>query len=164
MVGKRVINMRKGVRMKLLRLLPLACLLTAGAAHAQSSLDCPQLPADSGLVWKVMAGEDFVFCKALRESDSGEAFAVTIAKDSPFEPKRVDRAEPAVIDGHEAWWYRGEIASAPDAQVRETLIDLGDGRVAHISLRARTPAELAGILKEAESLQFGAGGPQLSSN
>jgi hypothetical protein len=150
--------------MKLLRLLPLACLLSAGAVHAQSALECPQLPADSGLAWKVMAGDDFVFCKALRDADAGEAFAVTIAKDSPFEPKRVDRAEPAMIDGHEAWWYRGEIASAPNAQVRETLIDLGDGRVAHISLRAKTESELASVLKEAESLHFGAGGPQLSSN
>jgi hypothetical protein len=164
MFGKPRHDMRKGVRMNLLRFLPLACLLAAGAAQAQAADGCPQLPAGSGLSWKAMSGDDFLFCKAIRDSDASEVFAVTIAKDSPFEPKRVDRAEQATIDGHEAYWYRGEIASAPDAQVRETLIELGDGRVAHISLRAASQGELADALKEAESLHFGAGGPQLSSN
>ncbi len=156
--------MRKGVRMNLFRFLPLACLLAIGAAQAQAADECPQLPTDSGLSWKAMAGDDFVFCKAIRDSDAGEVFAVTIARESPFEPKRVDRAEQATIDGHEAYWYRGEIASAPDAQVRETLIELGDGRVAHISLRADSAAELGEALKDAESVRFGAPGPQLSSN
>jgi len=145
------------------RMLPLACLLAAGAAQAQSAGECPLLPADSGLSWKAMAGEDFVFCKAIRDSDAAEVFAVTIAGDSPFEPRRSDRAEEAVIDGHEIRWYRGEIASAPDAQVRETLIELGDGRVAHISLRAASEAELAAVLEEAQALRFRSG-PQLSSN
>src|SRR3546814_11121656 len=74
------------------------------------------------------------FCKALRDSGE-EVFAVMISADSPFDPRRSNRDEETVIDGHETHWYRGEIASAPDAQVRETLIELDDGRVAHISLR-----------------------------
>jgi hypothetical protein len=147
--------------MNLFRILPLACLLAAGAAQAQSAGECPWLPGDSGLSWKAMAGDDFVFCKALQE-DGGEVFAVTISKDSPFEPKRADRAEEAMIDGHEMRWYRGEIASAPQAQVRETLIKLDDGRVAHISLRANSEAELSSALQQAQSLRFQ--GPQLSSN
>ncbi|MFC3659168.1 hypothetical protein [Luteimonas notoginsengisoli] len=147
--------------MNLLRILPLACLLAIGAVEAQSAGECPLLPGDSHLSWKAMTGDDFVFCKALQE-DGGEVFAVTIAKDSPFEPKRADRAEEAVIDGHETRWYRGEIASAPQAQVRETLIELGNGRVAHISLRANSEAELASALQQAQSLRFH--GPQLSSN
>ncbi len=146
--------------MNLLRILPLACLLAAGAAQAQSA-ECPLLPSDGGLSWKAMAGDDFVFCKALRE-DGAEVFAVTISKDSPFEPRRANRAEEAMIDGHETRWYRGEIASSPDTQVRETLIELDGGRVAHISLRANSEAELANALLEAQSLRFR--GPQLSSN
>lgn len=148
--------------MNLLRSLPLAFLLVAGAAHAQSAGECPLLPGESGMTWKTLVGQDFVFCKAIRDSDSAEIFAVTIAKESPFEPRRVDRAEETTIDGHAGYWYRSEIASAPDAQVRETLVELDDGRVAHISLHAASEAELANVLKEAEALQFR--GPQLTSN
>jgi len=149
--------------MNLFRMLPLACLLATGAVQAQSAGECPQLPADAGLSWKAMAGDGFVFCKAIRDSDATEVFAVTIAADSPFEPRRSDRAEEAVIDGHEVRWYRGEIASAPEAQVRETLVELGDGRVAHISLRAASESDLATALQEAQALRFRTG-PQLSSN
>jgi hypothetical protein len=156
------VHARKGVRMNLLRSLPLACLLLAGAAQAQSAGECPSLPKDSGMSWKTLAGQDFVFCKAIRDSDATEVFAVTISGKSPFEPRRGDRAERAMIDGHEGYWYRGEIASAPDAQVRETLIELEDGRVAHISLRATSGTELANALEEAGALRFR--GPQLSSN
>jgi len=154
--------MRKGVRMNLLRLIPLAFLLAAGAVQAQSVAgECPMLPGDSGLSWNAMTGDDFVFCKALRDSGD-EVFAVMISGDSPFDPKRSDRAEEAVIDGHATRWYRGEIASAPNAKVRETLIELDDGRVAHISMRASSEAELADALRQAEGLRFG--GPQLTSN
>src|SRR5690606_6313259 len=147
--------------MNLLRMIPLACLLAAGAAQAQSAGECPMLPGDSNLTWTAMSGDDFVFCKAIRNG-ADEVFAVMISKDSPFNPRRADRAEEAVIDGREMRWYRGEIASDPDAEVRETLIELGDGRVAHISLRANSRAELTDALEEAPSLRFR--GPQLSSN
>ncbi len=147
--------------MNLLRMIPLACLLAAGAAQAQSAGECPLLPGDSGLSWSALAGDDFVFCKALRDGGE-EVFAVMISRDSPFNPKRSDRAEETVIDGHQARWYRGEIASAPDAEVRETLIELDDGRVAHISLRAASEAELADALQQAQTLRFA--GPQLTSN
>src|SRR3546814_17941822 len=91
---------------------------------------CPLLPGDSGLSWNALAGDDFVVCKALRDSGE-EVFAVMISTDSPFDPRRSNRGEETVIDGHETHWYRGEIASAPDAQVRETLIELESGR-AHV--------------------------------
>src|SRR3546814_5925204 len=73
-----------------------------------------------------------------------------IPADSPFDTRRSNRGEETVIDGHETHWYRGEIASAPDAQVRETLIELDDGRVAHLSLRAASEAELADALQQAQ--------------
>lgn len=148
--------------MNLLRFLPLAALLAAGAAVAQTAGDCPVLPRDSGLHWDKMNAPELVFCKAIRDSDGAEMFAVTIAADSPFQPRRGDREDKATIDGHEVWWYRSEIASAPDAQVRETLIELPDGRVAHISLRADSIEALSAAMRQAGSIRFEA--PQLSSN
>src|SRR3546814_17079100 len=65
-----VVRLRKGVRMNLLRILPLACLLAAGAAQAQSAGDCPLLPGDSGPSGKAFAGHDLVFLTAL--GDHGE--------------------------------------------------------------------------------------------
>lgn len=149
--------------MNLLRVLPLACLLVAGMAQAQSVGECPLLPIDSDLTWQKLNGPDFTFCKAIRGSDNAEIFAVTIAKDSPFDPRRSNRGGKTVIDGHEVRWYRGEIAAAPGMEVRETLIELDDGRVAHISMRAASEDELAIAMKRAESLRFGSTA-QLSSN
>lgn len=145
-----------------IRFVALPCLLAAGVAQAQSAGECPMLPSDSGLTWRQLDGPDFTFCKAIRVSDDAEQFAVTLSSQSPFDPKRSNREEQGVIDGHSVYWYRSEIASAPDMQVRETLVELGDGRVAHISLRAANQTELADALREAESIRFH--GPQLSSN
>lgn len=140
--------------------LPLA-LLAAGQAHAQSAAECPALDKDSGLAWQTLDGPDFTFCKALRDVDGAEVFSVTISDASPFNPDRRDREEKAVIDGHEVRWYRSVIASDPDMQVRETLIELDDGRVAHIALRAASKADLAAALQHAEGIRFQ--GTQLSS-
>lgn len=149
--------------MNLLRLFPLTCLLVAGATQAQSIGECPLLPIDSDLTWQKLNGSDFTFCKAIRGSDDAEIFAVTIAEDSPFDPRRSNRVEKTIIDGHEGHWYRGEIASAPGMEVRETLIELDNGRVAHISMRAASESELANALKQAEALRFRPTA-QLSSN
>ena len=148
--------------MNLLRFLPLACLLVAGAANAQSAGECPTLSDEANLSWTKLDGPGFTFCKAIRDSDAAEILAVTLSEQSPFEPRRSDRAEKTTINGHAGYWYRGEIASAPDAQVRETLLKLDDGRVAHISLRADSEAGLANAIKEAEALRFDE--TRLSSN
>lgn len=144
------------------RLLVLACLLWAGAAHAQSPADCPTLPADSGLAWERLDGPDFTFCKAIRGSDARQVFAVMLSDDSPFRPNRGDRAEQTVIDGHEAHWYRSELAGNPDMRVRETLIELDRDRVAHISFRAASDEELAQAIRMVEGISFQ--GTRLSSN
>src|SRR3546814_11497028 len=111
-----VVRLRKGVRMNLLRILPLACLLAAGAAQAQSAGECPLLPGDSGLSWNALAGDDFVFCKALRDSGD-DVFAVLISADSPFDPRRSNRGGEPVIDGPDTHGYRCEIATAPPPPV-----------------------------------------------
>lgn len=148
--------------MKATRLLPLACLLWAGTLHAQTGVDCPTLPANSGLGWEKLDSADFTFCKAIRASDASQAFAVMIADSSPFKPRRGDRAEETVIDGHEAHWYRGQLAGNPGVLVRETLIELNRDHVAHISFRANSESALTETIREVEGLRFQ--GARLSSN
>jgi hypothetical protein len=145
--------------MNQIRFLSLACLSLAGLAlagvvQAQSAGNCPTLAPDSGLSWKQLDGPGFTFCKALHAADGSEAFAVTISGDSPFRPRRADRAEQAMIDGHDVYWYRSELAAAPNMLVRETLLELERDRVAHISLQAGSPEQLAELQKQVGAIRF----------
>jgi hypothetical protein len=126
--------------------------LAPGAAFAQSLAGCPTLPADTGLKWEQLDGPGFVFCRALR-GDGSEAFAVTLSDNSPFEPNRRNRAEPASIAGHQGHWYRSEIAGQ-DVIARETLVEVDGGGVAHISLRAADKAQKAQAMQQVQALRF----------
>lgn len=123
-------------------------------AFAQSATACPSLPAGEDLRWERLDGPGFVFCKALRNSDGSEAFAVTVSADSPFEPRRRNRAEQASIDGRDGYWYRSEIAAAPDSIARETLVEIDAQHVAHISLRATSEEQKAEAMRQAQGLRF----------
>lgn len=125
------------------------------AAPAPASGACPMLPDTAQLHWQHRAGSDGSdVCRALRDSDNSEAFGLYIAKKSPFQPKRGDRAEAGTIDGRAMHWYRGELAGKPDVQVRETLIQLDDGRSAHIWLQADSPEKLTEALGQSQSMRF----------
>jgi len=129
-------------------------LLAAGGAQAQAGADCPTLPADAGVEWEKLDGADYTFCKAIRASDGEQVLAVMIATEAPFRPRRGDRTRETVIDGHEAWWYRGQLSGNAGTEVRETLLELDRKLVAHISLRAGSEEQLAQAMTLAESLRF----------
>lgn len=138
--------------MLLVLLLPLLLLLS-GTAWAQSTMGCPHLPASTGLKWESSTGPDFVFCRALR-ADGSQAFGVYLGEDSPFEPKRRNRTETGTIDGQPVYWYRSEVATRPNIEVRETLLQLADGREAHIFLEAGTGEQLADTFRQVQQLRF----------
>ena len=130
-------------------------LALAGGVQAQAQNDpgvCPQLAADSGLAWQHKASKNTDFCRALR-SDGSEAFGLYIADESAFKPSRSNREDQASIDGRETHWYRSEIASKPDIEARETVLELADGRVAHIWIQA-TPEQLGEAKQQAQSMRF----------
>lgn len=130
-------------------------LLAAGAVQAQDAAGCPQLPAGSDLVWEHRATGDADFCRALR-ADGSEAFGLYISAKATFEPKRSNREEAGAIDGHEVHWYRAELVTKPNIEARETLLELDDGRVAHIWLQAAPGEALHDAFKMAGDLRFGA--------
>ncbi|WP_152597810.1 hypothetical protein [Novilysobacter arseniciresistens] len=130
-------------------------LLAAGAAQAQDMAGCPQLPAGSDLIWEHRATGDADFCRALR-ADGTEAFGLYISREATFEPKRSNREEAGAIDGHEIHWYRAELVTKPNIEARETLIELDDGRVAHIWLQAAPGDPLQSAFEMAGNLRFGA--------
>ncbi|QCW25682.1 hypothetical protein FE772_08390 [Lysobacter enzymogenes] len=115
--------------------------------------NCPLLPASTGLHWEYRGTADSDFCRALRE-DGSEAFGLYIADKSPFQPRRGDRVEEATIDGKQIHWYRSQIAGKPDVQARETLIEVGNGKLAHIWVQAQSADQLKEALGQTEGLRF----------
>lgn len=135
--------------MKLMRLLPLAALLASPVVAAQSA-SCPELPAASGLTWETVDGPDFTYCKAMR--DGTQAFSVMLRAESDFREQRSLReGDEVLIDGHEVYWYRGQVQHAI---VRETLLEIERNRTAHIVLRADSEEQLAQIQGIAQQLRF----------
>ncbi|WP_156911571.1 hypothetical protein [Luteimonas sp. J29] len=121
-------------------------------ALAELPTTCPELPATTGLAWETVAGDDFLFCKAVRE-DGFQAFSVMLRADSPFRERMSLREEAGRIDGHKVRWYRGQLPNE-EAIVRETLIELGKDLKAHIMLRVEDEAQLADSLRLAEQMRF----------
>lgn len=138
--------MTRSITLALLALMPLA-------ASAQSAATCPTLPVDAGLHWEQLDGPGFLFCKAIA-GDGAEAFAVTISRESPFKPRRVDRAEDASIGGQSTHWYRSQLASEPSVIVRETLVELREDQVAHVSLRAASEQAKERAMQQVQALRF----------
>lgn len=132
-------------------LLPL--LLAAGGVHAQDAAACPQLDASTGLSWEYRGGDGADFCRALR-ADGSEAFGMYISAQPSFSPNRSNREESDTMGGREVQWYRAELAGQPDIEARETLVELADGRSAHVWLQAATKAELQEAFQVTRQVDF----------
>jgi hypothetical protein len=133
--------------------LSLPLLLLAGAVQAQATDPCPQLPEGSGLAWDHKGGKDFDFCSAER-ADGSQAFGVTLSPEAPFEPSGSNRAEAGTIAGQATYWYRSQVATQPGVETREALVQLGDGRVAHVFVQAADAAQLAREMALVQALRF----------
>lgn len=137
-----------------------AGLLLAGAATnatAQTAADCPSMPPDAGLTWTVLRTDSLLLCRAMRIDNNQEAFALTLSRKSPFRPESELREEQGQIQGKKFWWYRGEIAGRPQELVRETLVKLDSGQIAHVFIRTEDPATLGRYQGVVQSLQFDGG-------
>ncbi len=136
-----------------------ASLSLAGVACAQETVApaettaCPQLPASSGLTWQYRSSGDADLCRALR-GDGSEAFGLYISAKPTFEPNRGDRKEQGQIDGHEVTWYQAELAAKPDVLGRETVLQLPDGRSAHVWLQADSAERLDAGFQLVQGLHF----------
>lgn len=133
----------------------LAALALAGAAQAQAASACPELPGNAGLTWEYRGSGDTQLCRALR-ADGSEVFGMAITAKPTFEPQRTDRAERSQVGGRDIYWYRTEIAAKPGVQAREALVDLPDGRSAHVWLQADSDEKLQADYQLLQGLSFGA--------
>ena len=131
-------------------------LVLGGTAGAQEAVSCPQLPANSQLSWEYRGSSDGDFCRALR-ADGSEAFGLYVSAKPTFEPRRADREERGQVDGQEVTWYRAELAADPNVQGRETVLQLPDGRSAHVWLQAGSLEQLNAGLTLVQGLHFSPG-------
>lgn len=125
-------------------------LLWAGTASGQTAAqdafsDCPAFPADtaSSLRWEVLRIPNMLLCRAMRTDDATEAFSLTISPESPFKPRRGDRAEVGNLNGRTIQWYRGIVPNEPNILIRETLIEVRKNLHIHIFMRAKDAETLA---------------------
>lgn len=142
--------------------LVLACVGLAANVVAQQASTCPQLPSNSGLAWEYRGSGDTELCRALR-ADRSEAFGLVISSKPTFEPQRPDRAERGKIDGRDVFWYRAELAQKPGVQARETIIELPDGRSAHLWLQADDNDKLQAGFQLVQGLRFAPTGQQVAA-
>ncbi len=140
--------------MRMMFVLMAGLLWSSHVAAQAADENCPELPVGASLGWEVAQGPDFVFCKAISQTDGSQAFSVMLGPDPVFRPDRALRDDSAVIDGHKVRWYRGDIATRRDTHVRETLVELGRRSNAHIVVRADSEDRLAHNRQLAESLRF----------
>ena len=143
-------------------MLSFAALWGAGHAVAQDaasgpSNDCPALPdaLAAKIGWEVKRFPGILQCNAVLQDGGTEVFALTVSEQSPFKPRRGDRAEKGTLaNGEELQWYRGELASETRTEVREALLRISRDRVVHVFLRAETPEALAERQQMVASLPF----------
>lgn len=135
----------------------LSAALFASAASAQSAPACPTLPSDAAnLQWTTLRTDSALLCRAM-DAAGQEAFAVTVARKSPFKPTGSLREESGEMQGQKLWWYRTEIAGRPDELVRETLVKLGGDRLVHVFIRTSDKDTMGRYQRVVQGLQFDAG-------
>lgn len=135
--------------------------LWAGHAGAQSAgqgplSECPALPEALAqkLRWEMLKVPNMLLCRGVFVDSGEEGFALTISEESPFKPRRGDRAEVGSLDGREVQWYRTEIAGDDKAQAREALVRVAANQVVHISMRAPSAEALLERQQMVLSLPF----------
>lgn len=135
----------------------LSAALFASTASAQSAPACPTLPSDAAndLRWNILKTDSALLCRAM-DGAGQEAFAVTVARKSPFKPTGSLREESGQMQGQNFWWYRTEIAGRPDELVRETLVKLGPDRVMHVFIRTTDKDTMGRYQRVVQGLKFDA--------
>lgn len=143
--------------MSSLSLVALSAALFASTASAQSAASCPTMPLEAAtdLRWTTLRTDSALLCRAM-DAAGQEAFAVTVARKSPFKPNGSLREESGEMQGQKLWWYRTEIAGRPNELVRETLVKLGGDRVVHVFIRTSDKDTMGRYQRVVQGLQFDA--------
>lgn len=123
-------------------------LLSAATVSAQSSKECPLLPASSGLQWQEQVQADFILCKA-STADGREVLSLMLSTRDPDVPlPRALRHEKGEFAGESMYWYQPDLGGQQPpgyATRRITVVRFDKNRYAQIALYPGDPQELGAL-------------------
>ncbi|HDS0951522.1 TPA: hypothetical protein QDZ34_003805 [Stenotrophomonas maltophilia] len=132
-------------------------LFVAAQAAAQAPVECPSLPASSGLQWQQQAQPDFVVCRAATE-DGREVLSLMLSQRDPGIPlSRALRQEKGSFGGESMYWYQPDLGGQKPpgyAERRISVVKLDKGRYAQIALYPGTPQELGSLQQLAQGMSL----------
>lgn len=143
---------------KTVRTVCAALLLAAAAtASAQQTVQCPLLPADSGLHWEQQVQSDFILCKATASDGRTVLNMMLTARDPGIALTRALRAEKGTFGGEALHWYKLDMGGRdlPGLESRRiTVVKLDKKRYAQIWIDAADSGELAGLQSLTQTLNL----------
>ncbi len=132
-------------------------LFAAAQAAAQAPVECPSLPASSGLQWREQAQADFVVCRAAT-ADGREVLSLMLSQRDPGIPlSRSLRQEKGSFGGESMYWYQPDLGGQQPpgyAERRISVIKLDKGRYAQIALYPGSTQELGSLQQLAQGMSL----------
>ncbi|MGE6333847.1 hypothetical protein [Stenotrophomonas sp. NPDC077659] len=132
-------------------------LLVATQAAAQAPVQCPSLPANSGLQWQEQSQSGFVVCRAATE-DGREVLSLMLSQRDPGIPlTRSLRQEKGSFGGESMYWYQPDLGGQEPpgyAERRITVVKLDKGRYAQIALYPGSTQELGSLQQLAQGMNL----------
>ena len=132
-------------------------LFAAAQAAAQAPVECPSLPASSGLQWQEQAQADFVVCRAAT-ADGREVLSLMLSQRDPGIPlSRSLRQEKGSFGGESMYWYQPDLGGQQPpgyAERRISVIKLDKGRYAQIALYPGSTQELGSLQQLAQGMSL----------
>ncbi len=143
--------------MKFAPVLLSSLLFAAAQAAAQAPVECPSLPASSGLQWQEQAQADFVVCRAAT-ADGREVLSLMLSQRDPGIPlSRSLRQEKGSFGGESMYWYQPDLGGQQPpgyAERRISVIKLDKGRYAQIALYPGNTQELGSLQQLAQGMSL----------
>jgi len=143
--------------MKFAPVLLSSLLFAAAQAAAQAPVECPSLPASSGLQWQEQAQADFVVCRAAT-ADGREVLSLMLSQRDPGIPlSRSLRQEKGSFGGESMYWYQPDLGGQQPpgyAERRISVIKLDKGRYAQIALYPGSSQELGSLQQLAQGMSL----------
>ena len=132
-------------------------LFVAAHAAAQAPVECPSLPASSGLQWQQQAQPDFVVCRAAT-AEGREVLSLMLSQRDPGIPlSRSLRQEKGSFGGESMYWYQPDLGGQQPpgyAERRISVIKLDKGRYAQIALYPGSTQELGSLQQLAQGMSL----------
>ncbi|AWH54273.1 hypothetical protein C1924_14330 [Stenotrophomonas sp. ESTM1D_MKCIP4_1] len=132
-------------------------LLVAAQAAAQAPVECPSLPASSGLQWQEQAQPGFVVCRAAT-ADGREVLSLMLSQRDPGIPlSRSLRQEKGSFGGESMYWYQPDLGGQEPpgyAERRISVVKLDKGRYAQIALYPGSTEELGSLQQLAQGMSL----------